>query len=159
MVAAMEEIGVQQMELGEQFDAVVFATSSGGTQAGLEVGKQLFGYQNLRVLGISADDPAESIKNSVRQVMDRMVSVLGLPRPDELDELSVDDRFVGAGYGLVSPESAAASRLLLETEGILLDPVYGSKAAAGLIAYCQEEVFKETDRVLFWHTGGLMTLF
>jgi 1-aminocyclopropane-1-carboxylate deaminase/D-cysteine desulfhydrase-like pyridoxal-dependent ACC family enzyme len=40
----------------------------------------------------------------------------------------------------------------------LLDPVYTSKAAAGLIAYCREGMFRETDRVLFWHTGGLMTL-
>ena len=42
MVAAFEELGIQQLEIGEQFDAIVFATSSGGTQAGLEVGKRLF---------------------------------------------------------------------------------------------------------------------
>src|ERR1044072_142716 len=58
MVSAFEEFGIQQLELGEQFDAIVFATSSGGTQAGLEVGKQLFNYRNLRLFGVSADDPA-----------------------------------------------------------------------------------------------------
>lgn len=158
MVAAMEEFGIQQLELSEQFDAVVFATSSGGTQAGLEVGRRLFGYHHLRILGVSADDPAESIKESVRQAMDPMLSILGLPRRGEADGLLVDDGFVGPGYGLASAESAAASRLFADAEGILLDPVYTSKAAAGLIAYCRAGRFKATDRVLFWHTGGLLTL-
>ncbi|HXM36011.1 MAG TPA: D-cysteine desulfhydrase family protein, partial [Pyrinomonadaceae bacterium] len=157
MVAAMEEIGIQQLELSEQFDWIVFATSSGGTQAGLEVGKRLFGYHNLRILGISADDPAESIQESVRGAMDPMLSMLGLPNYAE-DELSVDDRFIGPGYGLASPESDEACRLLADAEGILLDPVYTSKAAAALIAHCRAGIFRETDRVLFWHTGGLLTL-
>lgn len=69
MVAAFEELGIQQLELGEQFDAIVFATSSGGTQAGLEVGKRLFNYRNLQLFGVSADDPAETIKESVLQAV------------------------------------------------------------------------------------------
>jgi D-cysteine desulfhydrase family pyridoxal phosphate-dependent enzyme len=158
MVAAMEEIGVQQLELNEQFDAIVFATSSGGTQAGLEVGKRLFGYDDLRLLGISADDPAESIKAGVLRALDPMLSLLGLPAFGEHEELAVDERFIGPGYGVASAESAEAIQLVADTEGILLDPVYTSKAAAGLIAYCREGIFKPTDRVLFWHTGGLMTL-
>lgn len=158
MAAAMEEIGVQQLELGEQFDAIVFATSSGGTQAGLEAGKRLFGYDNLRILGISADDPAESIKECVRRALEPMLSRLGLPNYVEHEDLAVDDRFVGPGYGAASAESAEASRLLADAEGVLIDPVYTSKAAAGLIAYCRGGIFNATDRVLFWHTGGLMTL-
>ena len=55
MVAAFEELGIQQLELGEQFEAILFATSSGGTQAGLEVGKRLFRYRNLRLLGVRAE--------------------------------------------------------------------------------------------------------
>src|SRR5262249_28108503 len=64
MVAALEELSVQQLELGEQFDAIVLATSSGGTQAGLEVAKRLFGYDSLRILGVSADDPADAIRDA-----------------------------------------------------------------------------------------------
>jgi 1-aminocyclopropane-1-carboxylate deaminase/D-cysteine desulfhydrase-like pyridoxal-dependent ACC family enzyme len=158
MVAAMEELGIQQRQLGEQFEAIVFATSSGGTQAGLEAGKRLFGYHNLQILGISADDPAESIKQSVRWALDPMLSSLGFHSHGEQAELSVDERFVGPGYGVAIPESNEASALFADAEGILLDPVYTSKAAAGLIAYCREGIFRETDRVLFWHTGGVMTL-
>jgi len=159
MVAAMEEISVQQLELGQEFDALVLATSSGGTQAGLEVAKRLFGYESLKILGVSADDPAASIKGAAIKAISPMLKKLNLPDDVDASELTVDDEFVGAGYGINTRESTEAMKLFAEAEGILLDPVYTSKGAAGLIAYCRRGVFKKTDRVLFWHTGGLMTLF
>ncbi len=159
MVAAFEELGIQQLEIGQQFDAIVFATSSGGTQAGLEVGKRLFNYHDLRLIGISADDPQETIRENVLKAVEPMLSTLRHSDVPASRELVVDENFIGAGYGVPSAESQEAATLFADTEGILLDPVYTSKAAAGLIAYCREGRFEETDKVLFWHTGGLLTLF
>jgi len=156
MVAAFEELGIQQLELGEQFDAIVFATSSGGTQAGLEVGKRLFSYRHLRLLGVSADDPAETIKENALQAVGPMLSRLGIT--DVPNDLVVDDNFIGEGYAVPTVASREAEKLFADSEGILLDPVYTAKAAAGLLAYCREGRFKQTDRVLFWHTGGVLTL-
>lgn len=158
MVAAFEELGIQQLEIGEQFDAIVFATSSGGTQAGLEVGKRLFSYRSLRLFGVSADDPAETIRDGVLQAVGPMLSMLDQPGFSRNDELIIDDAFIGEGYAVPTTESREAAQLFAETEGILLDPVYTSKAAAGLLAYCREGRFKRSDRVLFWHTGGVLTL-
>jgi 1-aminocyclopropane-1-carboxylate deaminase/D-cysteine desulfhydrase-like pyridoxal-dependent ACC family enzyme len=159
MVAAMEEVAIQQFELGEQFDAIVLATSSGGTQAGLEVAKRLFDYRGLQILGVSADDPATEIKDAALKAMVPMLRKLNLPSDVSADELNVDDSFIGEGYGINTDESREAMRLFADAEGVLLDPVYTSKGAAGLIAYCRRGEFKQTDRVLFWHTGGVMTLF
>jgi len=159
MVAAMEEVSIQQLELGQQFDAVVLATSSGGTQAGLEVAKRLFGYEHLRIVGISADDPAREIKDAALKAIVPMLKKLGLPNHVSADELTVDDTFTGPGYGVQTRESTESMELFAKSEGLLLDPVYTSKGAAGLIAYLRRGEFKKTDRVLFWHTGGLMTLF
>ena len=158
MVAAFEELGIQQLGLGEHFDAIVFATSSGGTQAGLEVGKRLFHYRDLRLLGVSADDPAEVIKANVLQAVGPMLATLDKRDVPTPDELHVDESFIGGGYAIPTEQSEEALRLFAETEGILIDPVYTAKAAAGLIAYCREGRFKPTDRVLFWHTGGTLTL-
>jgi D-cysteine desulfhydrase len=158
MVAAFEELGIQQLELGLQFDAIVFATSSGGTQAGLEVGKRLFNYRNLNLLGVSADDPADVIKENVFKAVGPMLSALGKSDAPTWAELNVDDAFIGEGYAVPTNESREAFQLFADTEGILLDPVYSAKAAAGLIAYSREGRFRETDRVLFWHTGGVLTL-
>ncbi len=159
MVAAMEELAIQQLELGEQFDAIVLATSSGGTQAGLEVAKRLFGYHGLRILGVSADDPATEIKDAALRAIIPMLEKLGLASDVSAEDLNVDDSFIGGGYGINTDESREAMRLFADAEGVLLDPVYTSKGAAGLIDYCRRGLFKETDRVLFWHTGGVMTLF
>lgn len=158
MVAALEELSVQQLESGQQFDAIVLATSSGGTQAGLEVAKRLFGYEHLRIIGISADDPSNEIKEAALKAVVPMLKKLGLPSFISSDELTVDDSFTGSGYGVQTNESNEAMELFASAEGLLLDPVYTSKGAAGLIAYCRRGEFKRTDRVLFWHTGGLMTL-
>ena len=158
MVSAFEELGIQQLELGEQFDAIVFATSSGGTQAGLELGKRLFNYRHLQLLGISADDPAQTIRENALLAVGPMLSILGQSDTPAADELYVDDSFIGAGYAVPTNESQEAAQLFADIEGILLDPVYTSKAAAGLIAYCREGRFRKTDRVLFWHTGGVLTL-
>jgi D-cysteine desulfhydrase family pyridoxal phosphate-dependent enzyme len=158
MVAAMEEVALQQLELGQQFDAVVLATSSGGTQAGLEVAKRLFGYEHLRIIGISADDPSHEIKAAALRAIVPMLKKLNLPSTVSADDLTVDDTFTGPGYGVPTAESKEASELFSSAEGLLLDPVYSSKGAAGLIAYLRRGEFKKTDRVLFWHTGGLVTL-
>ena len=159
MVAAMEEVIVQQLELGEQFDAIVIATSSGGTQGGLEVAKRLFGLDNLRILGVSADDPTSEIKDAALRAINPMLKMLGITNVMGAHELEVNDEFVGDGYGINTPESSEAMKLFANTEGVLLDPVYVSKGAAGLISYCRRGMFKKSDRVLFWHTGGVMTLF
>src|SRR6185369_4447850 len=88
MVSAFEELGIQQLEIGQQFDAIVFATSSGGTQAGLEVGKRLFNYRHLRLLGISADDPVDTIRESVLEAVGPMLS--RLDQPEFSGDLHID---------------------------------------------------------------------
>jgi len=158
-VAALEEVCIQQKQMGVNFDAIIIASSSGGTQAGLEVGKRLFGLENLRIMGISPDDPSESIKDSMMKIMNPMLSRIGLNSQIDRTQLLVDDKYFGEGYGIPTKESEEAAKLFSQTEGILLDPVYTSKVAAAFIDYCRKEIFNSEDRVLFWHTGGLMSLF
>jgi 1-aminocyclopropane-1-carboxylate deaminase/D-cysteine desulfhydrase-like pyridoxal-dependent ACC family enzyme len=153
----MEELCIQQSESGTRFDAIILASSSLGTQAGLEVGKRLFAQDYLKIIGISPGGPAENAKQPLLAIINAMLSQLGLPLADPAD-LNLDDRFAGPGYGVPSTESEQAARIFAETEGILLDPVYTSKAAAALVHYSREHNFKQTDRVLFWHTGGQLSL-
>jgi len=158
-VAAMEEVYAQQKEMDVNFDAIVIGSSSGGTQAGLEVGKRLFDHNKLRILGVSPDDPSESIKDSMINIMNPMFSRLDLDKKIDGSELWVDDRYFGKGYGIPTKNSAEASKIFSQIEGILLDPVYTSKVGAAFIDYCRKGMFNTEDHVLFWHTGGLMTLF
>jgi D-cysteine desulfhydrase family pyridoxal phosphate-dependent enzyme len=158
-VAALEEMVNQSWAEGLNFEAIFLASSSGGTQAGLEVGKRLFGLKDLQVVGVSADDSSESIKGYMIRAMEPMLKRLEIRGGISSDELCVDDRQIGGGYGVPSESSCEAQQLFRDCEGILLDPVYTSKSAAALIASCRARRFDPESNVLFWHTGGVMAHF
>ena len=141
-------------------DLIVSSTSSGGTQAGLIAGAALVGLRG-RILGMSADESSERLAAVVRDLLEQMAGRLGA-KPGSLgagDNIDVDDRFVGDGYGLPTPASTEALELVARREGILLDPVYTAKAMAGLIDRIRRGAFRPDDTVLFWHTGGQVGVF
>jgi 1-aminocyclopropane-1-carboxylate deaminase/D-cysteine desulfhydrase-like pyridoxal-dependent ACC family enzyme len=67
--------------------------------------------------------------------------------------------YCGAGYGVVTEQEREAIRLFAEYEGLLLDPVYTGRAAAGVIGLIRKGFFKTSETVLFLHTGGQPALF
>lgn len=139
---------------------VVHATSSGGTQAGLIVGSALFGLTH-EIIGISADDPAAALAATISGLIAGAAELLAA-RPGSVGgdaRPSVDDTFVGGGYGVATPASTEALEITARTEGIVLDPVYTAKAMAGLIARVRANVWRADETVLFWHTGGVPGFF
>lgn len=140
-------------------DVIVHSTSSGGTQAGLIVGCAL-NRLKTRVIGVSADDPADAITAQVRGIVAGMGPLLGL-EGDRLAALpiEVDDAFVGEGYGLDSAASREAQLLAVRNEALLVDHTYTAKALAALVAYVRNNRFHSDQSVLFWHTGGQLALF
>jgi L-cysteate sulfo-lyase len=139
-------------------DVIVLSTSSGGTQAGVIAGCRLQGLAT-RVIGISADDPSGAIAAEVRRILRGMEELIGAARGTFSDApIEVDDRFVGEGYGVSTPESTEAMTLCARTEALFLDPTYTAKAMAGLIARVRWRELT-TGTVLFWHTGGQVGLF
>jgi 1-aminocyclopropane-1-carboxylate deaminase/D-cysteine desulfhydrase-like pyridoxal-dependent ACC family enzyme len=142
-----------------QTGAIVHATSSGGTQAGLVAGLKLLGNETARVIGVSADDPAPEISETVRSIVAGIEILLDKPACSLQGPIEVDDRFTGTGYGIPSPEGDEGTRLLARTEGIVLDPVYTAKAFAGFLVLVQSGDLDDCDHVVFWHTGGQLALF
>jgi 1-aminocyclopropane-1-carboxylate deaminase/D-cysteine desulfhydrase-like pyridoxal-dependent ACC family enzyme len=139
--------------------AIVHASSSGGTQAGLVAGCARAGVPT-RVVGISADEPRESLAATVRGLAVGAASLIGLEASHVANaEIEVDDGFVGGGYGVPTPESREAIALLAQTEALFLDPTYTAKAMAGLIAHVRQGRYESSDTILFWHTGGQVALF
>jgi 1-aminocyclopropane-1-carboxylate deaminase/D-cysteine desulfhydrase-like pyridoxal-dependent ACC family enzyme len=151
------------LELLEQIpppDAIVHATSSGGTQAGLVAACRLLGLQT-RVVGIAADGPTAGIHAQVRANIEGLAPLLKLDQHalQRGTPIEIDDRFIGAGYGIPTEASGEAIELAARTEAIFLDPVYTGKAMAALVAYVRQRRFTEGQTVLFWHTGGQVGLF
>ena len=69
------------------------------------------------------------------------------------------DGYVGPGYSLPTEGTIEAIRLFAELEGILLDPVYTGKAAAGLIDLIRKGIIGPEENVLSVHTGEAPALY
>ena len=139
--------------------AIVHATSSGGTQAGLITGCVRAGLAT-RIIGVSADATAAELETDIRSIIQGMSTLVDIA-DTSLDEapVVVDDGFVGDGYGIATPDSDEALQLAARTEALFLDSTYTAKAMAGLIARVRRREFKDDETVLFWHTGGQVGLF
>ena len=151
---AMQEF----MEQGVPADWLVFGTSSGGTHAGLVLGQRLCSYAG-RVLGISIDEPEDWLKSHVSSLATQASQHFGDRIDFGRDDVLATDAYCRAGYGVVTPAEREAIGLFARTEGVLLDPVYTGRAAAGLIDLVRNGYFGRNDTVLFWHTGGQPALF
>jgi D-cysteine desulfhydrase len=146
------------MEQNVDADWIVFATSSGGTQAGLVLGQRLSGYKG-KVLGISIDESEEWVKNQVSELASAASEKLGRPiRFTPADVLANAD-YCKAGYGVLTEAEREGIRLFARHEGLLLDPVYTGRAAAGMIDLIRKGFFEKNETVLFLHTGGQPALF
>lgn len=139
-------------------DWIVFGTSSGGTHAGLVLGQRIFGYDG-KILGISIDEPEEKLKTHVAGLASDASEKLGPRIQFSPDEILANDRYCQAGYGVFGEGEREAITLFAQNEGILLDPVYTGRAAAGMIDLIRQGFFKKDETVLFWHTGGQPALF
>lgn len=158
-VAALAELE-KQLDT-RQFSHVVFASSSGGTHAGLMLGKALLGRQ-YQLVGIGIDKAetaglpfAEAIV-ALANKTSRFVDA-GITFTDR--DVILDNRYVGDGYGVMGAAETGAIRLMARHEGIFLDPVYTGRAMAGLIDMIRSGQLGKADKVLFWHTGGVPSLF
>jgi D-cysteine desulfhydrase family pyridoxal phosphate-dependent enzyme len=151
---AMNEL----LDQGHHPDWIVFASSSGGTQAGLAIGARLFGYKG-KVLGISVDESEDTLKERVVNLANETGDFLGEKLDLVIEDIKVCADYLGGGYGVMGSAEIEAIQLFAKLEGLLLDPVYTSKAAAGLIDLIQSGYFKKDETVLFWHTGGTPALF
>ena len=135
----------------------MLASSSAGTQAGLEVGAKKNAWPG-RILGISIDHPAEELGKKVAYLAGETADRLGLSLTFNAGEVLVNDSYLGGGYGVLGTGEIEAIRLFAQTEGLLLDPVYTARAASGMIDLIRQGFFSTRERVLFWHTGGTPAL-
>jgi len=151
---AMEEFMKQNVKA----DWIVFGTSSGGTHAGLVLGQRIFGYEG-QVLGISIDEPEDWLKTNVSALASDASERLGERIEFTPADVLANADYCGAGYGVLTDAEREAVTLFAKYEGLLLDPVYTGRAAAGIIDLIRNGFFKKDETVLFWHTGGQPALF
>ncbi len=155
-VLAAEEIVDQARDTG--FDAVVCASGSALTHAGMLVGLRALG-ERVPVLGICVRRDAASQAVRVAQVAGALVAMIECPDAFDAGDVDVSDAVLAPGYGRLNEAVREAMEMAAGHEGLLLDPVYTGKAMAGLIAHVRTGRIAAGSRVLFIHTGGQPALF
>jgi D-cysteine desulfhydrase len=155
--AALELLGQCAAER-LSFDNLVVASGSGGTHGGLLAGKALFGFPGT-ILGVSTRHPTAAQKAHIESLARETLVFLESKATLPSEWVNVADDWVGPGYSIPDDRTIEAIRLFANEEGVLLDPVYTGKAAAGLIGMVRRGDFAKSGKVLFWHTGGSPALF
>lgn len=157
-VSCAQELMQQAFETGLRIDHLVTASGSGGTHAGVVAG--LTGTSaGVPVTGISvraAKAPQEEKILGLARATAELAGSRSLPTSDDVVVL---DDYVGEGYSLPTDGMIEAVKLFARLDGVLLDPVYTGKAAAGLIDLVRSGAFGRHDNVIFLHTGGSPALY
>ena len=155
---AAAELVKQTDAMGLGVDAIVLASGSAGTHAGMVTGLLGVGSK-IPVYGVSVRAESAPQEAKVLDLARETAAHVDLPAQVEAADIRVDDRFVGPGYGIPADSTLEAVRTMAELEGILLDPVYTGKCFAGLLGLIRDGVFRAGQRVVFLHTGGSSALF
>lgn len=154
---AYELVG-QANDRSLRIDRIVTATGSAGTQAGLIVGLQAI-HAGIPLQGFGVRAPKEKQEENVFRLACATAEKIGAAGCVARGDVVADCSYVGEGYGLPRADTVDAIRMFAALEGILLDPVYSGKAAAGLIDWARKGRFAKGERVVFLHTGGAAGLF
>lgn len=151
-------------ELIEQLTALdvvpdaVYVSSCGVTGAGVFLGKKLLGLpcpvRSISPIVWPGDNHA-----LLADIANRAAELIGVEQRLTRDDIDLSFDYIGASYGQPTPAGMEATRLVAQTEGILLDPVYTAKAFAALIADIRGGKLRRDQNVVFIHTGGTPALF
>lgn len=156
-VNAVPELKKQLDTKGLKIDYIFFASSSGGMQSGLLLGKMLYNL-NCELMAINIDKNETRDRKLEDVIFDIVYSgkeMLQIAKPFEYKKINLIRDYDKAGYGIVTQNEIKAINLLAQKEGILLDPVYTGRAFYGMLDYLEKSLLPQDSNVLFWHTGGI----
>lgn len=158
---AAVELTSQLDELGARPErTLVFVpTSSCGTLAGLVLGLAILGREDVVPVGVSADVAAVELRELTLRIARAGAELLETDAPMDDRSFVAIEAQVGDGYGVPTDASAEATALFGRLEGIVLDPTYTAKAAAGMIDWVRTHGVTPGERIVFLHTGGHPALF
>jgi D-cysteine desulfhydrase len=148
------EIREQSRDRDIDFAAIVIPNGSSGTQAGLVAGYRALGLDASRVQSHTVLAPAAAAIAATVEKANAVLTLLGFEASVKPSEIRLSGSQLGAGYGVSTPAMVSAVRLMASQEGLLLDPVYGGKAFAGLLADISAGRYQAGDNILFIMTGG-----
>jgi D-cysteine desulfhydrase/L-cysteate sulfo-lyase len=155
---AFIEIIEQALLQNVSIDAIVLATGSASTQAGLLAGAKILAPE-VEIVGISVSEDKQTMNRYINTITNKTFIDLGFDLETNPEDIIVFDEYIEEGYGVLNQKVADKIRLVASIEGILLDPVYTGKAMVGLENLIKKDYFKNKKNIVFLHSGGTPALF
>jgi len=162
-IGALGYVGAA-IELDQQLEAFdlapdhLYVCGANMTPAGMALGFKALGRE-IKLVNITPIKWSLPRAADIARIANATAELLGLDVHLDADEIESHDDYIGERYGVVTEAGNEALKLMARTEGIILDPVYSSKALAGLIDHIRNNRLGPDDTVLFIHTGGMPALF
>ncbi len=156
-IQCFSEIITQIRDQAIPIDTILVATGSGGTHAGLLLGKLLFDSP-LQILSINVCNDADFCRQKIMGIIRNFKDYYGYGFSYPDDEIKVFDGFVGRGYGALDQPEILVIKEFARQEGIILDPVYTAKAILGMRTLLGKGLI-QSKNILFVHTGGIFSIF
>lgn len=155
---AMLELKEQMEQTRFHLDRIIVAAGTGGTLAGMLLGSQKVEL-DLDIIGVSVISEAEALVERTRDLVERTIDAYPGHFSRFSPKITIDDQFLGEGYGMVSDGVRSAIEMFAKMDAIILDPVYTAKAGLALMRMALSGDIEPGTKTLFWHTGGAPELF
>lgn len=138
----------------------IFLASTGATQAGLVLGLNFLNVE-AQVIGINSLEWKKDVPTKATEIAGRAAIKLDIESSVNPSMIISESTYAknGVGYGTITEECSEAIKLVLRSEGILLDPIYTGYAMASLIRRIRNGEIEPDKTVIFLHTGGIPSLF
>ena len=157
-VAASELLQQVEALAGAPLAAVVHATGSGGTTAGLALGFAMLGRDDVDVAGVAVCTDATYLGDAVRRICDDAAAYVG-DAVAQRARWTILEGYKGRGYAKTTPEEMTFFADVARATGLVLDPVYTGKAFRGMVEEAKAGRWSNDGAVVFLHTGGIFGLF
>ena len=156
LVKAVEELKRQCDIEGYKPDYIFHASGTGSTQAGIIVGLEKVGWNDVNVVGISVARQYVRGKQVIAAFSNMLGGHFGMKKNFTDDIIFCTDYLFG-GYEQFTPEMNLYLEYVMKKTGLMFDTTYSGKGFYGMMDYVKKNNLHNKN-IVFWHTGGLTNL-
>lgn len=155
-VDAIVELKRQCDLIGYKPDFIFHASGTGSTQAGIMVGCEMVGWEDVVVVGISVARQYEKGKKVIADFANMLAANYGITKSFEDRVVFITD-YISGGYERSSPEMDSFLKNIMKSTGLIFDSTYSGKGFYGMMDIIKKKSLYNKN-IIFWHTGGLMDM-
>lgn len=155
-VEAVEELKRQCSEDNWKPDYIFHASGTGSTQAGIAVGLDKVGWNDVILVGISVARQQQRGRAVVVDFANMLAQHYGMPQNYEEKIIFTADYLMG-GYEQYTEEMESCLKRVMKETGLMFDTTYSGKGLWGMMQEIRRLNLHDKN-ILFWHTGGLMNM-